>query len=275
MRVAGGVLVDGQQPGHAGAAREYLSHAVAGRLGRDHGDVHVVGGLDGVVVDVEAVREHERLPRQQVGRDGLAIDLGLQVVGDEHHHDVRVAGDIGHQAHFQAVLFGLGHAAAALVQPHLHVYAAVVQVERVGVALAAVSDYADGLAVQQGHVGVVFVVHFDHGSLQCVSFSVISYQLSVVRGWSCVFRGFEVRSLVIRADSILLISVTWLLMAVWSWSSIRARSWANNRRYSSSLADPMAISRNLANSAALFLPQPSAMLVGTDAAARRSWLVSP
>ena len=53
------------------------------------------------------------------------------------------------------------------------------------------------------------------------------------------------------------------------------RSWASRTRYSVSLADPTAIWRKRAKSAALSLPLPSAILVGMDAQARRIWLVNP
>ena len=144
-------------------------------------DVYAVGGLDGVVVNVETVGEHQRLPRQQVRRDGLPVHLGLQVVWDQHHHDVGIAGDVGDEPHLQTVPLRLGHAAAALVQAHLHADAAVMQVQRVGVALAAVSDYADRLALQQRHVGVVLVVHLYHGESPVLVVSLQLFSLSVVQ----------------------------------------------------------------------------------------------
>ena len=85
------VLMHSEQSGDAGAAGEHLPHAVPRRFGGDHGDVHAVGRLYRLEVYVEAVREHERLAGEQVGQDGLAIDLRLDVVGNQHHHDVGLA----------------------------------------------------------------------------------------------------------------------------------------------------------------------------------------
>ena len=53
--------MDGDQRRHADAFGEQLAHAVAGRLGRDHGDVDVRRRRDLAEVDVEAVGEHQRL----------------------------------------------------------------------------------------------------------------------------------------------------------------------------------------------------------------------
>ena len=135
---------------------------MAGGLGGDHGDVHAVGGDDGLEVYVEAVREHEGLAGQKVGQDGLAVHLGLDVVGYEHHDDVGLAGGILDQAYLEAVGFGLRYAATALVEADHDIEAGILQVEGVGVSLAAVADDADGLVLDQGHVGVVFVVHLCH-----------------------------------------------------------------------------------------------------------------
>ena len=55
----------------------------------------------------------------------------------------------------------------------------------------------------------------------------------------------------------------------------RLRFLANSRRYSNSLADPVAIEQNRASSASPFRPHPSDRLAATEALARRSWLVNP
>jgi len=61
----------------------------------------------------------------------------------------------------------------------------------------------------------------------------------------------------------------------WSGAGRKRRSRAKSRWYSSSLADPRAICRNRLNSRSDRRPHPSAMLAAMEAAARRSWLVSP
>ena len=151
-----------EQTRHAGAFSEDLAHAMSRSLGRDHRHIHALGRLDCVVVDVEAMGEHQRLARKHVLLDGLPVHFGLQVVGNQHHYDVRLLRDLGNHADLQTVRFSLGDAAAALVQADHHVQPVVVQVERVSMALAAVTDYAEGLAVHQRHIGVRFVVHLCH-----------------------------------------------------------------------------------------------------------------
>ena len=138
--------MDGQQRGRAAAFGEDLADAVAGRLGRDHGDVDVGGRLDGLEVDVEAVGEHQRLAAREVRRDGGGIERGLAGVGGHDHDDVGPGGGAVGRDDLEAVLLGLGARAAGFGQADLHGDAAVAQVEGVGVALRAVAEDGDLLA---------------------------------------------------------------------------------------------------------------------------------
>ena len=64
--VAGGVLAHAGQVGHAGALGVLTADDVAGALGGAHDDVHVLGGLDVAVVDVEAVGKGQGVAGLQV-----------------------------------------------------------------------------------------------------------------------------------------------------------------------------------------------------------------
>ena len=175
------VLLDGQQSGHAGAAREDLAHPVPRRLRRHHGHIDAVRRLYRLVVDVESVGEHQSLAREQVGEDGLPVDLGLGVVGDQHHDDVGVAGDIGNQSHLEAFVFGLGPAPAPLVQADADIEPAVPQVQGVSMALASVADNSYRLVLEDREVRVVVVVHFSH--LCCSLVRYCGVWLMSLPGW--------------------------------------------------------------------------------------------
>ena len=68
---------------------------MAGALGRHHADVEIGAGLDQVEVHVEAVREHQRGALLHVVGEMLAVDVGLQLVRRQHHHDVGPLGRLG------------------------------------------------------------------------------------------------------------------------------------------------------------------------------------
>ena len=155
--------MDRHQHRHAGAALVFRAHGVAGALGRDHHHVEVGARLDQVEVDVEAVREHQRRALLHVGGEVVAIDVGLQLVGREHHHHVGPFGGLGDLHDLELLALGLLDALRALAQRHRDVLdAGVAQIERMGMALAAIADDGDLLALDQVQVGVAIVVN-THG----------------------------------------------------------------------------------------------------------------
>ena len=160
VRVAGGVLRDGDEAGHAAAALVLGAHRVARALRRDHQHVEVLARLDQVEVDVEAVREHQRRALLHVRRELVAVDVGLQLVRRQHHDDVGPFRGLGDRQHLDAGSFS---ALAAEAEPVRRATATsfdagIAQVEGVGVALAAIADDGDLLALDQVDVGVAIVI---------------------------------------------------------------------------------------------------------------------
>jgi hypothetical protein len=166
--LAAGVLLDGEQGGHALAVLVLPAHGVAGPLGRDHHHIHIGGGLNQAEADVEAVGEAQHLAGAQMGSNLLLIHRLLGLVGEEHHDPVGLAAGVGHAQHLQAIGPGFLGRAAALVEAHNHVDAAVLEVEGMGMALGAVADDRHGLAAQQGEVGVGVVEELGHPGVGAV-----------------------------------------------------------------------------------------------------------
>jgi len=124
--------------------------------------VHVLGGADLAVVDVEAVGEEERLALGQVRGDLGVVDPLLGLVRDEDHDDVGLGRGLGHRDHPQPGPLGLGLRLGAGPQADPHVHARVAQVEGVRVPLAAVADDRHLALLQQAEVGVLLVVDLGH-----------------------------------------------------------------------------------------------------------------
>ena len=119
-----------------------------------------------------------------IGGDVPLIDLGLDLVVDEHHHNVAPLGGLGDRLHLKTGLLGLGPVFGALPQAHAHVAAGVLQVQGMGMALRAVADDGDLLTVQIGNVAVFLVVHFSHGQT-LLHFSGIFLRIADYRGKEC------------------------------------------------------------------------------------------
>jgi hypothetical protein len=143
MGIARGVLVDGDQARHAAALLVFAAHGVARALRRDHQHVEVLARLDQVEVHVEAVREGEGGAVLHVGVQLVAIDVALQLVGGQHHHDVGPLGGLGRGHDLEASPFGLlGGSRTGLQGDDDVLDAGIAQVERVRMALRAVADDA-------------------------------------------------------------------------------------------------------------------------------------
>ena len=162
LRVAGGVLLDRDEGRGAAALEEDLAHPVAGGLGGDQGDVDVGRRLDGLEADVEPVGEHQHLAGAQVRRDLLGVYPGLRGVGGQDHDDVGPGRRVAARNDGQALGLGLRLRPAAGVQRHPHLDPAVLQVQRMRVALRAVAEDRDLPALDVGEVRGVVVVDRCH-----------------------------------------------------------------------------------------------------------------
>ena len=136
-----------------------LRTQVARALRGDHPDVDDGRRVDPPEVDVEAVREHQQLAGPEVRGDLGVVDGLLRRVRHEDHHDVRGLDRVRRRPPREAGLLRQRTALGPGGQPDDHVHARLMQVERMGVALAAVADDRDGLPGEGRRVGVVVVVH--------------------------------------------------------------------------------------------------------------------
>ena len=159
MRAAARVLRDRDQARHAAALEVLAAHEVPRALRRDEADVDAGRRLDLAVVDREAVAEQQRVALGDPVADLVLVDVVVQFVGDEDHHDVAARRGLGDRQHLEPALAGGVGGRGALAQADDHGYAGVLEVQRVGVALRAEADDRDGLAVEEAEVCVVVVEH--------------------------------------------------------------------------------------------------------------------
>ena len=137
------------------------------------------GRLDLPVVDREAVAEQDHVALGDPVADLLLPDVVVELVGQQDHHEVAAAGGLDDGQHLEALLARLGDRGGVLAQADHDVDAGVLQVEGVGVALGAVADDRDGLAVEEREVCVVVV---DHWTAQAIRLTPVADATSVRPG---------------------------------------------------------------------------------------------
>jgi hypothetical protein len=154
--------MDGEQRRSAGAFHEQLADAMARRLRRDHRDVHVGAHRNRAEADVEPVREHQHVPGRQVRLDFFPVDLPLRRVGDQDHDDVGPFRDVADLTDRQPGGLSARPRAARGGQADANVHAAVLQVQRVRVALRSVADDGHVAVANERQIGIIVVIHLRH-----------------------------------------------------------------------------------------------------------------
>ena len=107
------------------------------------------GALNLAEVNVEPVREHQSFARRQMrARFRVCIEIALDMIRDQNHHHVGGLGGVADWREPSARRLRPWPRSCFQVQPDHDVHAAVAQIQRVGVALAAVADDGDRLVLQ-------------------------------------------------------------------------------------------------------------------------------
>src|SRR5207247_891124 len=110
------ILMDRDQSRNSLPLSEDFADTMAGSLGSDHAYIDILRRGDEPEVDIEAVREHQRLARGEIRLDVFLIKLALDMIRDQHHDDLGGLGGIRHREDFESRSFGLRFALAALRQ---------------------------------------------------------------------------------------------------------------------------------------------------------------
>ena len=129
---------------------------------RDHEYVHVGRRLNLLEMNIEAVGKSQRAAFLEVRRDLALVNVGLLLVRNQDHRDVRLLDGLGHRQNLQAVGLRRRLGLRALIKADDDVHAAVLQVQRMGMALTAVADNRYGLALQKIKIRVLVIVRFCH-----------------------------------------------------------------------------------------------------------------
>jgi len=160
LGVARGVLVDRDQVRDTAAFDELGTHGVARSLRRDHDHVEVGTRNNLVVVNREAVGEGQSGAFLDVRLDFVLVQRGLELVRGQDHDQVGSGNSGSNVGHFQAVSFGFGNGGRTFAQTDGNVDTGVFQVARLSVALGAVTDDGNFLALDDRQVAVFIVENF-------------------------------------------------------------------------------------------------------------------
>src|SRR5262245_43363072 len=140
------------------ALRILRSYQMTGTFGSDHEHVNRRGGHDLSEMDVEAVAESEVGPWLQIWADFLAIDRRLRLIWCQDHDHIGRLHGIGDRHDFEPALLCLAPRTAFAQADHDR-HATFFHVERMGMALAAVTDDGDFLVRDLLKIGIFVVIN--------------------------------------------------------------------------------------------------------------------
>ena len=121
---------------------------MAGSLGSDHGYVYICRRLDQTEVNVEAVSKHQHIAGLEVGLDVLLVHSGLLLIVDQDHDDISHLSCLSSIVNCESLRLSLSLGLGSLVKTYDDVASGLLEVERMRMALAAVADNSDCLALQ-------------------------------------------------------------------------------------------------------------------------------
>ena len=156
----GFVLRDGNERRHAFALGVETTDHVARALGCDHDAIDVLRELDQAEVNREAVAKKEGLALGEIGQNGAGVDVGLLHVGQTDHDDVGPANGFTGLDDLEAVRLGDRLGFRALIKADDDLAAAVLQVERMGVALRTIAEDGERFVFEHAEIGVFVGVDF-------------------------------------------------------------------------------------------------------------------
>ena len=162
---SGSILFNSEYVGDAAAFYECTADEMARALRSDHEDVDISRRNDLFEVNVEAVCKSEGTAGFQVRSDFRCIYVSLFFVRNQDHRDICVFYSFRNGFNFKAGFFGFSDGFAAFIQADDDVDAAVFEVQRMGMALAAITDDCDFFAFHYIPVYILIIKYFCHDNI--------------------------------------------------------------------------------------------------------------
>lgn len=116
-------------------------------------------------MDIEAVSESEGAAVFQVRSNFFCVDISLFFVRNQDHCNIGFFYGFRNGFNFKASCLGFGDGFAAFIQTDDDIDAAVFEVQRMGVALAAITDDCDFFAFHYIPVYILIIKYFCHDNI--------------------------------------------------------------------------------------------------------------
>ena len=148
MSLAGRVLVSSYQNGNTAAFGIGTTNQMAGAFRSNHEYVYISRRNNLTEVNVEAVCKSQCITSLQVRSDIFFICSSLLFIRNQHHDDIGSLSSFCGSHNLQAGSFCLSFGLRAFIQAYNYVYAALLQVQCMCMALRTITDNSNCFAIQ-------------------------------------------------------------------------------------------------------------------------------
>ena len=138
---------------------------MTGTLRCNHENVNASWRNDLLEVDIETMREGESTAWLEVRTNLFLVDVRLLLIRDQNHRDVRLLNRLGDRQNLETMGLGSSLGLRSLVKANDDVDAALLEIQRMCMSLAAVADDGNGLALHDLPVRVLIIISFCHNTL--------------------------------------------------------------------------------------------------------------
>ena len=176
---AGSILFDGKDVGDTTAFDELAAYDVARPFGSDHEYIDIIGRDNLFEVDIKAVGKSQGTARSEVVPDFVFIYVGLFFIGNENHGDIRSGDGFGDSLDCKTGLTGFFRRFTAAVEADSDIDAAVAEIERMGMALAAVTDDSDFLSFDSFPINILIIKYLCHTKFPLDTF--VGFRIKKIR----------------------------------------------------------------------------------------------
>ena len=159
MRVTGMVLMYRNQTWHAATFDIFRPHCMTRAFRRDHKDVDIGTWLNQVKMHIQTMRKGNRRACTNIAGDICIVNISLQFVRRQHHHDIGPCSRFGHIHDLKTSVLCFCPAARVCAQCNSHFdNTAIFQICRMGMTLAAISNNNNLLLLDQPNIGIPIII---------------------------------------------------------------------------------------------------------------------
>ena len=136
--------------------------------GREAVELWTRGEYDLVVMDIESMGKSQDIAGLEVSFEIIFIHGKLNLIRNQNHDQVRPIGRFMVEQHLESVFFSsFFEFIVACIQSHHDLDTAVLQVQRMGMPLTAVSDNRNFFALDKTDIRIFIIIHFHSCSSDC------------------------------------------------------------------------------------------------------------